>query len=597
MSVSRIGTPQHGLQFGALPLVGPLPADTPYTFRVGDVEEGFDFGNGDPVLTVVQSLLADGSLVSLDRKDNRQVSIPIMIKAPDGVSLAQGEAALAAECERQNTLVWTPPDGDDFAPPSVFVVVTSWLEFTFSGQDELNRSRRYLLHITAAPHVRSLVATTVEAIGGGVTPPAPDVEVISDASSLTGWAAINFGDAAPSLGTFGGEDYVETSDDDGKPMTLQYTHTSVLDLTGTPYLAIDYFAFAAELTFVKAGEVGSMVELPIIADGGSPLGTPWRRVLADLTPVLTAVERVELRVDHPIPELEWTSRLWIANVSATNGNAGSGTTRQLYRYIDVGGSARAQGSIHLSHDDDSLGDVLVWSGPAACLPPLRPFKISGEGATADTTTVSGSREQIETPFVVEVPHSALPAGSYALLARLRGVGSTGQRDIAVSAQTYVGGVAVGPTQYIDKTIAIGSTTDWQIEELGVLHLPVTDAPGNSDAVVRITIENNTAATNVELDEAWAFNYTDGSLTWIADQAADKNVWINAPTVEIPTVRIYTGANPDQSDAYQVDGNSIRSWGDHLLGPGPWTAFTVTTDAEDAAVSGSFYKTWLHNAAE
>lgn len=573
----RITNARHGLAFGTLDLARP-EENSPYELKAKAAGTGWS--NADPVLTVVESLLADGEIVTIDRFGNRQPTIALKVKGVNSLVLAAAERDLRAQVGKRNTLTWIPPD--EWGPPSVFDVITSWLEHVMDDQDELNLTRHYVLHLVCYPHVRSPGLTTVAATGAGTTPPAPTEELVTNADTTTGWTAINYGDAPPA----DGGNYVYTEDDDNKPMTLKYTLPAAEDYSANPYLVIDYLVAFHTLTFVKAGTLADPAELPILSD--TSIGLGLRRVTADLSAVAANVEQIQIRVDPP--EHFAASFFGVANVKVTNGVGGSGTTRQLFRSITVGGSERAQGAIHLQHED-ALGEVLVWSGPAECSPPLRAYRTSGAGATGDTAMVSGSREEIgTTPMVVQVPVGTLPAGSYSIMVRAKAGTSAGERDFTVTAQTVIAGVDLGENLEVASTHDFADTTTWEIFEVGYLTLPITDTAPGAEAVVELSFA--AAGGAVQLDEAWLFNNTDGVLTFVP--GAMKNLWLTTPTVGQPFPKIWTGDEPDQSDARAA---AAEGWGIHDLQPGRWSAFTVTTTAEDAAVTVEYYKRWHTHAAE
>ena len=141
-------------------------------FRLEMDGEGVDLGAPESQLSIVSSLMADGSVVARDRDGNRTVTVPLWIRADNGLALAQAEKALADQVRRRNTLTWTPIPA--FAPPTVFDVLDSDFTYTFDDIFEGHNWRQYDLSLTCHPFARSEQKVEVEAIeapvpGGTVT--------------------------------------------------------------------------------------------------------------------------------------------------------------------------------------------------------------------------------------------------------------------------------------------------------------------------------------------------------------------------------------------------------------------------------------------
>lgn len=92
-------------RFGSLDL-------TSYPFAV---PFGRDFGNPKGIVADVISALTDGSLVQRTGTENREVTIPVMIEGADHLELAEAEALLVAEANKErNEFTFNPGDGFAF---------------------------------------------------------------------------------------------------------------------------------------------------------------------------------------------------------------------------------------------------------------------------------------------------------------------------------------------------------------------------------------------------------------------------------------------------------------------------------------------------
>src|SRR5690606_17672 len=113
-----------------------------------------DFGNPEPFDVTIPSQMLDGADVRTVSHGNREIFLRVEVSAQDGVALAQGEAALMAQLGRRSLLAWTPPA--PASPTTVFRVLTSRLEASFSDVDELRLTRTYGIRLTCLPFGRSV---------------------------------------------------------------------------------------------------------------------------------------------------------------------------------------------------------------------------------------------------------------------------------------------------------------------------------------------------------------------------------------------------------------------------------------------------------
>lgn len=117
---------------------------------------GTDFGDPEPVGKAIDELL--GSMVEVDRWQNRQIGLVVTCAAPDGEALAAGEQALGAYLAGRFELVWEPIA--EFAEPLSFWIEPGarWARADESGLEwdlaESLRSRRtWHVTLSARPFV------------------------------------------------------------------------------------------------------------------------------------------------------------------------------------------------------------------------------------------------------------------------------------------------------------------------------------------------------------------------------------------------------------------------------------------------------------
>jgi hypothetical protein len=585
-----IQNPNEALILGSLNLSEEVPGAEFQLYALG-AEHETSWGNPAPVTVVIESLLADGDVEEHVRSGNREGAIGLGIEADDSASLAAAEALLMAELYRRNTLTYVPPD--ELGEATVYEVVTSSLEYVFDDVNELRLYRAWKVNLSLGPFSRSANDAVVAATGSGVDPSPPTEALVTDANATTGFTSIPGGTTLSMHNT----DAVKATLRSGDGVAaIGFDIGSNTDFSATPLLVVDAFQNYTTPTTPKAwistsSSWAQEQHVPIISAGPSPLGGGYRRYVYNAGAYASSIRRIRLDGDCTKTHSHSGESLRITRIGFSDGQVSyAGTTRQLTRTLEVRGSVRTQASLQLSHTTSNLGDVLVWSGPAGNAIPLRPVRLTGGSVVADDDRVSGAYEDIEPAnFVAEVPAAALREGMFALMARMQADASA-VRSIPITAQTYIGGVAVGGIYEATASVQVG--TSWATVMIDVLPLPttVTLAP---DAVVRISLGAFTSA--LRLDEAWLFNITEGQLTWIA-VTGHKNMWIDPPTLEDPRPRLWAGTSADKSDAFDISA-SAKSWGDHEFKPGEWVAFTVTSVAENAALSARYPIRWHTHAAE
>lgn len=277
--------------------------------------------------------------------------------------------------------------------------------------------------------------------------------------------------------------------------------------------------------------------------------------------------------------------------------------------LDVAGSSETEGSLHVSHASSDLGDVAVYTcrnDVPTYLPNLRQYAstATAAAATADAAIVSGARNNLDGGWTAEVPASTLPRGSYVLWARLRS-NVAGDQVINWNTGSYLGASTIRATaSFGSTTVNFAATNTWYLMPLVRLQLPPMLLPAGSTAKVNIDlVAANPAASNIDIDEAWAFNVTIGALTVIdkvklagGTPPDTRNVWIDTPSVDLPKPSVWRGLAGDRSNSYGA-GGYVNAWGRHELKPPTIRGFLVTTGAADAVLSMDHYPRWPNYAGD
>lgn len=583
----------HALTLGSLTLTGSKHFSDPehgYWFEVA--AEGTEFGSPEAVTSIVQSLLADGSVVRYDRDENRTIPVRVRVHGPTLQAVAHGEAALRMATKVRNELTWQPPD--NFAPPSVYETypsaMTSVQESGWDLDEMVRRVRTFRLNLMASPHARSQNPVVSEALRSGTT-----TVVVDTCDSATGWTATRNGapDVATTFWEAGSVSVAELSDAVGlPPETWTLTRPGSVDFTDTPYLV-------AEMRTIGSVGLGNVV---VIVDAGLPSqrflkilevrkiadGTPHYRVTWDATGTASTITFWH-RTDDP--NQVWQG-VFVRNISRTDIPPGP-TPRQLTRVVEVEGTERTPGSLELfSGGATALGMTVVHTSPedgSGYSPPLRRWRVSGAGETSNLSAVSQALESIllPNPFVAEVPNRAVPEGGYLLAARML-VPTAGVTAINWAAETVTRGVGQGyVTDFAHWEFTTAHT--WNFVPLAVLTLPTLRS---EEGTVRIQMSSSVP---VELDEAWLFRVDDDCALTVIRDVATARMWLDSPDINSRVPRVWIGDNEHRTDAFHPGGN-LYCHGNHTFAPDKVSVFTATSGVSGPAVSMSHYPRWHSNAA-
>lgn len=565
--------PIHSVELGGLALmVEGKPAGSEDGYQLSVLGEDTTYGNPQPVTTTLYSMLRNGSVVSRDRDENRQPVLLVQVETElnDGNALALGEAAVMAVCRRPVELIWTPPQAG--AEPVVFDVVDSNVDHAFDMTDEKRLRRTFRIVLSALPHARRDTETLVEAI---TVPVSPTTVSVDTADALTGWG----GDATVSQ--TGG--YVESTGYTKSGAGRKLRRTSItVDFTATPYLVVEWQGFPVVGTALVTLQMTNAVKA-----SEQVLGDGWTRT--QFRPTLTSLSVLEFiaQYDTGAGTFHQDATLRIRDLKRTDAPPLAGSGRQSFRSFDVGGTVTTQGSIDVA-GTAALGDVAIYTFPlgGGYQPHLSQYQSAPVSRTTDTATLSGARNLVTAGAEWLVPAGNMPAGEYAVVARLRD-SVAGTKAFSWSTRSRMGGVDVGPDVVTNMTFNFAVASQWYTVLLGVVDLPVT--PISAAGQMRLAL--GTAVGTLEVDEILIFN-TAGSLTMLTGVTKNR-VAVRAPSLDESHGSIWVGNAADESDWYGASSLCV-SRQHHDLEPGSNNLYAYTTGQINPTVTARHFDRFAHH---
>lgn len=582
------------------------------------VEFGTDLGAPESVTQIMASLLADGEIESETRRSNRTIVLPILIDDSDLLALAEAEAALSVEADRErNTLTIDP--GDGAAPVTVFDTFRGRAAFNRDDDEEVAGFRRWTLTLRALPHGRS--ATKVVDSAG--TPPSSGT-VVNSCESTAGWATTS---ASPSEYVVDSTTFAEGSgsirsksqtnlyiDYDDSRTYYNYDKVSGLSVsTG----AGGYLSFAVRgqfsnwqllqvfMTSATGGrqQVSNYVAAKRDANGFVHYVFP---VAAGLT--VTAMEFASSQNQKPIGSTNvyvWYDDFELMSAATTD--------HQIVKQHNVRGSARTTGSLHIAAPSDSvaLGQVLAITTPTAELQPG--FQPDGRRwvtqgtTTTDSTALWGSYFTPATSYssaagypIFDVPVGMLTAGPYTMVALVKAESSP--TVAGVQAQLRVGSTNVGPLSVAEVSLP-NLTAGWQFVTLGTCYLPPLPVQSaDVSTKVRLLFKGAKIA-DVYMVPAWQvggrtvadFSIVDCGSGTVAAGGPSSNLWIDSPSVDQPQGGWWRGPTADRLNT-QSAWPDAKKPGVHTFPPGLLTNFVISTGAAGPTSTLEYYPAWFGSAA-
>lgn len=571
-------------------------------FTVTVMKNGTRFGNGDPLIKTINTLSTNGSWEKISRFGNRAPALIVKIEGETPAGLNAGGNWLSS-LMGSGALEWLPPDQQVW---TVFDVVSCYIDLTEDegwDLDETKWIRKYRIPIKALPHSRSRELTLTPALPLASTPIVD--ELVTDASSATGWTGawsgkiVRSGDVSASITpeVVSGRVRVAMPSVERSirvVMTSAYTFADPVP-ADTPVLQVDYRLLGATTLLpatVSVGGGASMTLLPMWAtavDPGTGAGTAYYRLPDGVTALTMRATVRDYEAAGAMIEVDQVRRL--------SRLPDSGTNRQKVAAITPGGSAPAEGSLHVSHPSAGLGKVLIFTYPLGRpSPELMQHRYASATPAADEATVNGNWIALQTsPLVLRIPDAQLPTrGRATLWARLRV--DSAPATVRCLLNTQMPPTIVGKTQTHEVTVGNGSPV---LVPLGLFTLP-----GATTGPAGVTIVNiaRLSGGDVFVDGVWAGGQDEESALTIVDCGTgtpasggpSNHMWINAPTGETPAGEILIGTS--LSDARWP--SLIQAGPEiHRFGRDGVACLTVTCGATDASTDFAHFKRWDHFAAE
>lgn len=622
-----------GLIFdGTIDLLGEAFEDEGYRFRaLGD--GATQFGNAQPVEVVLSSLLKDGSIVAWERDENREATVAIQIQGHDSQALALGHKRLSLALRKPTTLAYTPPDG--FGATTVFKVLTSSLSRPeFDDLAELRNQRTYLLRLVCEPYTRSETLTVDDA----GTPPSSGGSVFLACESTSGWAGFGSTSTAPAFTVDStifsqGTGSVKSLMTEWEPGRVYNTGngtggylspaqgrsrdevTGLGVATGTGgYVSVRVRGESANTTTLTrvwmSTTAGVWTLVPSFAalaiDAAGFVRYVWE-VAAGLTVLGLRFEVEQRRQTDNVPRpYTWYDGFELLP-SAT-------TDHQIVKMLDVGGSARAPGSLHIEAPNDAvaLGSVLaITTAASAVRPGFQPdgrrwatqgtlstdgTALDGSHYTPDLSTYSAASGKP----IFDVPVAMLNPGPYTIVALVKP--NTSTASFGVRSQLRLAGTTVGPTSEVEVATA-GTADAWQFVTVGTVYLPPLPVQGpDSDATVRLLFKGDRMA-NIYMIPATQpggltvadYTVVDCGTGAVSAQGASSHLWIDSPSLEQPRGGIWRGPVTGRLNAKSA-WPDVKKPGRHTFPPGPLLAFLISTGAQGPKLTLEYFHHWLGDAA-
>lgn len=549
------------------------------------LEYGMDLGIAANVYTVLESLLADGEVVSSDRTSNREgFVLPVMIEAADLQELADAEAALIAECDKALNTVTIDP-GDGFGPPSVFDTYRIQPRFARNDDEERAFLRRFSLEVPALPWARPIEPVT---IGSEFVSTAVVIE--DECEATTGWAAA-FGATAFSVdstapnhvsGTGSVKAVMGYTTYYGNNNTSSDTFTRTglsIDASGGGYLTLAIKAEwgSFDVSNAKITTSGGGTE-SVSALVGQALDNGFIQY-SFAVPNASTVTGLEFYLsqgkDNPGPLSD--PAIWVDAI----GLADAATSNQQARSLYIEGSMRTEASFAISAPA-GLGDVVLYSCPDrddGFNPALSGWQTAGT-TTSDVAAVTGAYRTAGTGATFKAPASMYRPGAYGVLARIDDGGS-----ITLSAQVELDGSLIGDVYTVTSPLV--SVTSYTVIRVGVLDLPPWAVDPASGALVKFVLSGTG-----KVDEIMVFPLEDAALTWVSCGAGSPSatvasrLWLDEPSAANGgRPRRYVGNDVDRLDARYVRPTSS---GRHILHPGRNFVYLLSSAAGGAAMATTYY---------
>lgn len=542
-------------------------------FRIDTLADGTEWGNPEPVRRALRRFLLDGSVSVKEYDDNRTIPLKLKVTAADGLALAGGEVPLAQADGRRCELVWTPPDA--FAPPAVFVAVSSDLRHSMNDLGERRLERFYTLTLECLPHAFSDEYVEVPALAQDVSTPT----LVDDCSSTSGWSATN----GVTLSVVSGQIACTVP---AGVLSWTVVRTGDIDFTPDRYLRVT--GWTSRLTSIRYATLArpfgaSPSEDPTAAQVAIDSGASVYDVNTDVT---------ALAFDFGWSTSEATdATVQVFDLFQRQDSVRSTVSRQQVSTIETPGSRRTSGSLAISAAGP-LGQVLLYSGPNYD-PTMSPGTVLGAARRiTDVALLSGAYDNLESGSTVAQyrrPAGSLPSGSYAMWVRLKWSGTPDLLTFTANLRSADGASVLSSISL--GTLTLASSSDFKLYPVARIDLPGWALPDSSPLILEIEASwggTFTAEGGPHVDEILLFELSSGSLA-IAEAGSNTHMWVEAPTLNRDHPAILASTSDSRSAAIPLSLSSqVLSWGgSHTFTPPVTNVYLGTTDVSESEVSGNF----------
>lgn len=577
--------------------------DYPYS-----IEFGSDMGSAQNVMTMMSSLIADGDVLSLSRRENRAIALPVLVEGADLAEVAQNVAALVTEAEKRfNTLAVDP--GDGFAATTVYKTFVAQANFRRDDDMETQGFRRVMLTIPAEPFPCSVDRI----IDDGGTSPSTGTTV-DECDTTTGWSSPNnaaAGQADPVVDTV---KYVEAT---GSVQTVPYSTISGVNVWGQDYqearhldrktlsvatgaggffsvhirLSHPNSAYQPETTIARITMKSTLTPGGVDVDffAAESLSDNWVRyaMKAPASDTITELEFEIYQRSSPITTPTVNYDKFVLSTSAT-------AEQRIVKAFEVEGSARAPGSLYVASPDNAvpLGSLLVSTVhddvvATGFRPDVRRWVTTGT-VSSDATALDGGYYNVGADyssfFEFQVPASILRPGPYSVVALVNYAGASS--TVGVETCLLIDGVAVGPT-----SVAEGVVHDlggWQLVVLGTVNLPPTQVHSPTpDSVVRVRPRNTKFAEILLIPATADFTIVDCGTGTASASGDSSHFWIDSPDPVQPRGGYWRGSEPERVDARSAWADLVKP-GTHTFTPGLMHGFVLSTEAPGPTLTLDYF---------
>lgn len=578
------------------------------------IRTGHDMGAPQTLTQQIERLLTDGSVVTGARSGNRQIQLPVQIRAGTRAAAVAIEAAIALQVEQAySPLLWTPQSGQ--------ATVFDCFRGSVVREYSILESRQGLIQLTvtlpALPFARSQLPVTLF--------PTATVPTVLDTFDAASGSRTTTDSGYAGAGTFSYDTTVKTEG----AASLKLTDVTPI-VGGGPLLVTSDISFAAEdLTGLPVVLMAWMLGLPSNGDsavysttnGGFALTSTWSLTLRSSAGTSTwTVTQNPMQAPYAWQTVAWqiaqspTSTTGTFNIAAVTSSAvtwafsGPGYTFSVYRdYLRaapanglnittavgtarldaVKGTARTPVELSVVTNAGTATRLLIcrYTNPPGNFDPILSGTVAGTTATtaADASAITGTRYSLGAGGLVRYQRAANTlAGTYTVMARLRG-DYAGPAVATVAVNSYISSDATGAPQAISRDFdaftlpPIGGGGAWQILSLGQLTLPPRGVRANSSSLVNFDLTSNQP---IYVDQLYLVDAAGDSVLIDTGRAFSRYL-LAAPDPSAQRGDVLAGTLADQSDFL-----SVSPWltGQPILNLDPGSNLVlVVADQADAGV--------------